>query len=100
MSLKTRIVTRLKVKFPGVALSKRSAALIAERLAVCLTDESADNEIDLKLEERNTIFSFEDQKKYDDYLTGKAAKAARDKETRRLETFKSTEKQFLNNMMC
>lgn len=79
MTLKDRIALRLKALFAGVALSKKSVEAVAEKLAKGLTDESTDEDIDGKLNERNELFSFEDQKKHDDYLAGKAAKEASDK---------------------
>ena len=79
MTLKDRIAVRLKALFAGVALSKKSVEAVAEKLAKGLTDESTDDDIDGKLNERNELFSFEDQKKHDDYLAGKAAKEASDK---------------------
>lgn len=80
MSLKIKIATRLRAKFPGVALSKKSVEAVADKLATLLTDESTDDEIDAKLDDRNAVFSFEDQKKFDDYQAGKAAKEKADKE--------------------
>lgn len=76
MSLKIKIATRLRAKFPGVSLSKKSVEAVADKLATLLTDESTDDEIDAKLDERNTHWSFEDQKKYDDYQTAKEAREA------------------------
>jgi hypothetical protein len=85
MSLKIKTATRLKALFAGVALSKKTIDLIGDQLAKAgLTDEATDEEIDTKLNERNALYSFEDQKKFDDYQAGKAAKDAADKETARL----------------
>lgn len=85
MSLKIKTAARLKVLFPGVALSKKTIEAIGEQLGkVGLTDEATDEEIDTKLNERNALYSFEDQKKFDDYQVGKANKEAADKEAARL----------------
>jgi len=84
MSLKIRIPARLKGLFPGVALSKKTIEVLTEKLASGLTDESTDDEIDTVLNTRNDIYSFDDQRKYDDYLAGKAAKEASDKEAKRI----------------
>lgn len=81
MSLKIKTAARLKVLFPGVALSKKSIDALGDQFAKAgLTDDSTDEEIDAKINDRNALYSFEDQKKYDDYLTGKAAKERADKE--------------------
>jgi len=85
MSLKIKTPLRLKALFAGVALSKKSIDAISDQLAKAgLTDEATDEEIDAKLNERNALFSFEDQKKFDDYQVGKATKEAADKEAKRL----------------
>jgi len=85
MSLKIKTAARLKALFAGVALSKKSVDAIGDQLTKAgLTDESTDEEIDVKLNERNALFSFEDQKKFDDYQVGKATKDAADKEAKRL----------------
>jgi hypothetical protein len=85
MSLKIKTPLRLKALFTGVALSKKSIDAISDQLAKAgLTDEATDEEIDTKLNERNALFSFDDQKKFDDYQAGKAAKEAADKEAARL----------------
>jgi hypothetical protein len=85
MSLKIKTAARLKALFAGVALSKKTIDLIGDQLAKAgLTDESTDEEIDGKLNERNALYSFEDQKKFDDYQAGKAKKEADDKEAARL----------------
>lgn len=84
MSLKVRMPARLKVLFPGVALSKKSIDAVTEKLSVGLTDESTDDEIDAKLNARNEVYSFDDQRKFDDYQAGKAKKEADDKEAKRL----------------
>lgn len=85
MSLKIKTPLRLKALFAGVALSKKSVDAISDQLAKAgLTDEATDEEIDTKLNERNALFSFEDQKKFDDYQVGKATKEAADKEAKRL----------------
>ncbi|SMC53166.1 hypothetical protein [Pedobacter nyackensis] len=84
MSLKTKIPARLKALFAGVALSKKSIDGITEKASVGLTDESTDDEIDAVLNARNEIWSFDDQRKYDDYQAGKATKDAADKEAARL----------------
>lgn len=85
MSLKIKTAARLKALFAGVALSKKSVDAIGDQLAKAgLTDESTDEEIDVKLNERNALFSFEDQKKFDDYQVGKATKEAADKEAKRI----------------
>jgi hypothetical protein len=85
MSLKIKTPLRLKALFTGVALSKKSIDAISDQLAKAgLTDEATDEEIDAKLNERNALFPFENQKKFDDYQVGKAAKEAADKETARL----------------
>lgn len=81
MSLKIKTAARLKALFAGVALSKKTIELIGDQMAKAgLTDDSTDEEIDTKLNERNALYSFEDQKKFDDYQTGKAAKEKADKE--------------------
>lgn len=81
MSLKIKTATRLRALFPGVSLSKKSVEALGDQFAKAgLTDESTDDEIDAKLNERNALYSFEDQKKFDDYQTGKAAKEKADKE--------------------
>ena len=85
MSLKIKTPLRLKALFAGVALSKKSIDAISDQLAKAgLTDEATDEEIDAKLNDRNALFSFEDQKKFDDYQVGKATKEAADKEAARL----------------
>lgn len=85
MSLKIKTAARLKALFSGVALSKKSVDAIGDQLVKAgLTDESTEEEIDVKLNERNALFSFEDQKKFDDYQVGKATKEAADKEAKRL----------------
>jgi len=85
MSLKIKTAARLKVLFPGVALSKKTIELIGDQMSKAgLTDESTDEEVDGKLNDRNAIYPFEDQKKFDDYQAGKAAKEASDKEALRL----------------
>jgi len=84
MSLKTRIPARLKALFAGVALSRKSIDAITEKEGARLTEESTDEEIDAVLNARNDIWSFDDQRKYDDYQAGKAKKDADDKEAKRL----------------
>ncbi|MEO6522238.1 MAG: hypothetical protein ABIN91_11210 [Mucilaginibacter sp.] len=85
MSLKIKTAARLKALFAGVALSKKNIDLIGDQLGKAgLTDEATDEEIDTKLNERNALYSFEDQKKFDDYQVGKATKDAADKEAARL----------------
>ena len=84
MSLKIRVPARLKALFAGVALSKRSIDAITEKASVGLTDESTDEEIDAVLNARNEIWSFDEQRKFDDYQAGKASKDAADKEAKRL----------------
>lgn len=85
MSLKIKTAARLKALFAGVALSKKSVDAIGDQLATAgLTDEATDEEIDAKLNERNALYSFEDQKKFEDYQIGKATKEAADKEAARL----------------
>lgn len=77
MSLKIKTAARLKVLFPGVALSKKSVDALGDQFTKAgLTDDSTDEEIDTKLNERHAIYSFEDQKKFDDYQIGKEAKEA------------------------
>jgi hypothetical protein len=81
MSLKIKTAARLKALFAGVALSKKTIELIGDQMSKAgLTDESTDEEIDAKLNDRNALYSFEDQKKFDDYQTGKVAKEKADKE--------------------
>lgn len=84
MSLKIRVPARLKALFAGVALSKKSIDAITEKASVGLTDESTDEEIDAVLNARNEIWSFDEQRKFDDYQAGKASKDAADKEAKRL----------------
>jgi len=90
MSLKIRIATRLRANYPGVSLSKKSVEAIADKTSTLLTEESTDEEIDAKLAERNTHWSFEDQKKYDDYQAGKAAKDKADADKAKADADKST----------
>ena len=81
MSLKIKTAARLKVLFPGVALSKKSIEALGDQFTRAgLTDDSTDEEIDAKINDRNAIYLFEDQKKFDDYQAGKAAKEKADKE--------------------
>ncbi|MDP3561721.1 MAG: hypothetical protein Q8R83_06060 [Legionellaceae bacterium] len=84
MSLNERIEARLKALFSGVGLAKKSVQAEVARLAPLLKEESTDEEIDAKLNERNAILPYADQKKHDDYLAGKEAKEKADKEAKRL----------------
>ncbi|MBB2148814.1 hypothetical protein [Pedobacter gandavensis] len=84
MSLKIRVPARLKALFTGVALSKKSIDAITEKATVGLTDESTDEEIDVVLNARNEVWSFDEQRKFDDYQAGKVSKDAADKEAARL----------------
>lgn len=78
MSLKAKIIERLKAKYnaTGVNLSKKRQEDIASRLDSKITEE---DQIDAKLDELNEIFPFADIAKEDDRIVGleKAAEKAK-----------------------
>jgi hypothetical protein len=69
--MRDKILAQLKLKYPGVNLSKIRLDAIADKLALSITDETT---IDARLDELNEVFSFADIARQDDQvrtLTGK-----------------------------
>ncbi|MEJ2905084.1 hypothetical protein WAE58_21745 [Pedobacter panaciterrae] len=84
MSLKIKIVARLKAKAAGVNLSKERIDAIVLRAEKGLTDESDDTAIDANLDLINELTPFKDIAALDDHDRAKAKKLAEDKEAARL----------------
>jgi len=87
MSLKTKIIERLRAKFQGVNLSTARVESIANKLDVKITEET---EIDAKLDELNEYFPFADMAKEDDRLRTLEVKA-KEKEDKPTDEEKKTE---------
>lgn len=84
MTLKEKIVARLKAIAAGVNLSKTRIDAIVARAEKGLTDESDDTAIDANLNVINELTPFKDIAALDDHERAKAKKIADDKEAARL----------------
>lgn len=70
--MKEKIIAAIKAKWPAVNLRKKRIDEIAARLESKITDE---NDIDAKLDDYNSVFSFADIAKQDDALAEAERKA-------------------------